>query len=279
MQERSVKFEILMSVMHQKDFSIAYKTKVQDDLLIINQCDEDGYQEIQNGEHTWRMISTRERGSHFSRQMALDNARGEICLFCDDDEEFKDGYRDIILRAYEALPKASAIVFNVDRINYKMKKTYYRIKKVRRAPRYRAYATSMLSIKLKDIRDRGIRMNEIFGSGSVWGGGEDSLFEADIHKSGLKLYEHPDVIATVDYGNGSNWFTGYSEKYFYNFGAFVQYKYKCNVVLKELRCMFTCYRLRREKTLSFFKKMKWMHKGMRGIKKGITYAEYIAEKK
>ena len=64
----------------------------------------------------------------------------------------------------------------------------------------------------ENYKSSGICMNEIFGSGSVWGGGEDSLFEADIHKSGLKLYEYPAVIATVDYGNGSNWFTGYSEK-------------------------------------------------------------------
>ena len=35
MQEGKVKFEVLMSVMHQKDFSIAYKTKVNNDLLII----------------------------------------------------------------------------------------------------------------------------------------------------------------------------------------------------------------------------------------------------
>ena len=43
--------------------------------------------------------------------------------------------------------------------------------------------------------------------------------------------------------------------------------------------MFTCYRLRREKKLGFFKKMKWMRNGMKGIKKGITYAEFIKNRK
>ena len=231
MQEKTVKFEVLMAVMHQKDFSIAYKTKVKSDLLIINQCDEEKYEEIEVDGHTWRMIYTKERGSHFSRQMALDNARGEICLFCDDDEVYVDDYVDIVLNAYKELPKASAIVFNVKRINYKMKKTYYTITKKRLAPRYRAYATSMLSIKLADIRKKGVRMSEIFGSGSVWGGGEDSLFESDIRNSGLKLYEYPSEIATVDYGGGSAWFNGYTEKYFYNLGAFIQYKYKWNFII------------------------------------------------
>ena len=275
MKEKKPTFEVLISAMHQKDFSIAYKTKINSDLLIINQCDEEKYDEIQVGEHTWRMISTRERGSHFSRQMALDNARGEICLFCDDDEEFVDGYSSIVLQAYKDLPKASAIVFNVNRINYKMKKTYYKIKKIRKAPKYRAYATSMLSIKLKDIKDKNIRMSEIFGSGSVWGGGEDSLFEADIHKSGLKLYEHPATIATIDYGNGSNWFTGYDKKYFYNLGAFSEYKYKKNFIIKYLRMIYTCYKLRREKDLSPFEKIKWMRLGMKGIKNNVTYKEYV----
>ncbi len=278
MQENKVKFEVLMSVMHQKDFSIAYKTKVNSDLLIINQCDEDKYEEIKVGEYTWRMISTSTRGLSKSRNMALDNARGEICLFCDDDEEFSENYKENIIEAYEKLPKAATIVFNVKRINYKMKKTYYQISKIRKAPSFRGYSSQMITVYLPRINEHGIRMNENFGSGTQWGGGEEILFQDDIRRKGMKIYEHPFVIATVDYGGGSNWFTGYSEKYFYNLGAFIQYKYKCNFILKELRCLFTCYRLRREKKLSFCKKMKWMHKGMKGIKKGVTYAEYVGER-
>lgn len=277
--ERS--FEVLMSVMHQKDFSIAYKTKVDSDLLIINQCDENRYDEITVNGHLWRMISTTERGSHFSRQMALDNAKGDICLFCDDDEVFVDGYQEIVMGAYKRLPKASAIVFNIKRINFenKIKKRYYQIEKVRKAPKYRGYGTSMLSIALNDVIQKGIKMSDKFGSGSIWGGGEDVLFEDDIRNSGLHMYEHPGVIATVDYGGGSNWFFGYTEKYFYNLGAFLQYKYNKNLLLKELRCLYTCLKLRKNKQLSPFAKLRWMHRGMKGIKKDITYDAYKEGKK
>ncbi len=277
--KQQLKLEVLMSVMHQKDFSIAQRTKISSNLLVINQCDEDKYEEINVNGYKWRMISTRERGSHLSRQMALDNAQGEICLFCDDDEELADGYSDIILKAYEKLPNASAIVFNVTRNNNKSKKSYYWIKKIRKAPKYRGYGTPMLSLKLGDIQKHGIRMNEIFGAGSVWGGGEDSLFEDEIRKSGLKMYEYPATIATIDYGNGSTWFKGYREEAFYNEGAFNQHKYGKNIILKYLRCIYSCYRLRKEKYLNFFQKMKWMRLGMKGMKTNIPYKEYIAHQK
>ena len=262
MQE--MKVEVLLSAMHQKDFFIGYNTKIDSDLLIINQCDEEKYEEMEVNGHTWRMISTTARGLSKSRNLALDNAKGDICLFCDDDEELAKGYADIVARAYEKVPKASAIVFNINRINYKMKKTYYRIRKIRKAPSYRGYGSIMMSFRLKDVRAHGLRLNENFGSGTPWGGGEDILFQDDFRRCRLKIYEYPEEIGTVDYGNGSNWFNGYTEKYFYNLGAFVQHKFKRNIVLKYLRCLFTCYRLRREKTLSVAKKMKWMKLGIKG---------------
>ena len=273
--KQQLKLEVLMSVMHQKDFSIAQRTKISSNLLVINQCDEDKYEEINVNGYKWRMISTRERGSHLSRQMALDNAQGEICLFCDDDEELADGYSDIILKAYEKLPNASAIVFNVTRNNNKNKKSYYWIKKIRKAPKYRGYGTPMLSLKLGDIQKHGIRMNEIFGAGSVWGGGEDSLFEDEIRKSGLKMYEYPATIANIDYANGSTWIDEHNEKYFYNIGGFSEYKYKKNFLIKFVRRFYTAIRLRKDKTLSFKDKMRWMYLGGRGFLQNITYKDFM----
>jgi glycosyltransferase involved in cell wall biosynthesis len=274
-----MRLEILMSVMDQADFSIAHKTKVKSDLLIINQCDVDRYDEVEVNGHTWRMISTTERGLSKSRNMALDNARGDVCLFCDDDEELADGYEDTILNAYGELPSASAIVFNVKRINYAMKKTYYRIEASRRAPAYRSYSSPMLTFLLSRVNKNKIRMNEKFGSGTPWGGGEENLFQDDMKHCGMKIYEHPAEIATIDYGGGSAWFHGYTEKYFYNLGAFLKYKYRANLFMRELRCLYTCYKLRRERGLSPFAKLRWMHKGMKVIKRDITYDAYIEGRK
>ncbi len=272
----NLKLEVLISAMHQKDFSIAENTGIKGDLLIINQCDEDSYQEKQTESGLWRMISTAERGLSKSRNMALDNARGDILLFADDDEVLEDNYEDFILNAYKELPDASAIVFNINRINNNLKKTYYKIGKIRLAPSYRGYGSPMITVRLKDIDKHGIRFNEKFGAGTAWGGGEENLFQKDIQKNKLKIYEYPATIATIDYGNGSQWFEGYDQKYFYNLGAFCKYRYW--FFIRYLRFFYTCYKLRRDKKLSAYNKFKWMRLGAKGIKKDITYKDFIKEK-
>ena len=265
-----------MSAMYQMDFAIAYKSKIDSDLLIVNQCDKNAYAEMTVNGHRWRMISTTERGLSKSRNMALKNAQGDICLWSDDDEIFSDNYEKMILDAYEQLPLVSAIAFNVNRVNFRMNKTYYHIKSIRLAPKYRGYQSGMLSFKLKDIKDAGIYFDEKFGSGTPWGGGEEILFERDIRECGYKLYEHPFEIATLDYGGGSQWFKGYNEKYFYNLGAFSYYSrhYKVSFMMLAKMLYISFYKLRNEKQLSPLKKIIWMVRGMKGIIKDITYDAY-----
>lgn len=273
-----VRFEVIMSAMYLDSFDIAFRTGIDSDLLIINQCDQNAYQEMDVNGHLWRMISTTERGLSKSRNMALENAKGEICLFCDDDETMARDYARIILGAFHDLPDATAIVFNVNRANNAMKKKYYRIASVRLAPKYRAYGSPMLAIKLNEIRKHQIWFNEKFGSGSSWGGGEDSLFEHDMRRCGLKIYEYPAEIATIDYSNESKWFHGYTEQYFYNLGAFHHYMYNNNVLLKFLWRAYTCYKLRKDKNLSFLKKLYWMYQGGKGMGKDVTYTEFLEKR-
>jgi glycosyltransferase involved in cell wall biosynthesis len=261
--------------MYQENFDIAYKTKINSDLLIINQCDREDYQEMKVNGYLWRMISTKDRGSSQSRNLALNNARGVICQLCDDDEILVSGYRQIILQAFDELPKASIIGFNVHRINVTMKKKYYSITKAKETDAYRSFASPMVAFRLKDIKEKNILFNENFGSGTPWGPGEDSLFQRDARKAGLKLYEYPVCIATQDYSNESKWFCGYDEKYFYNQGAFAEY---CGInrVYREVYNLYSFfYKYRRELTLSPFDKWKWKHRGEKGWRNQVTYAQYI----
>ena len=275
-----MKFEILMSVMHQTNFDIAYKTNINSNVLIINQCDKEDYKEIEVNGKLWRMISTKERGSARSRNMAMQNAKGEICLFCDDDEVLEDDCENIILEAYKQLIDAGSIVFNVQRIGYKMKKKYYSITRIRKAPFYRGYSTQMLTIKLEDIKATGIKMNEMFGSGAEWGPGEETLFETQIRKAGIKMYEYPKKIADIHYEDGSQWFEGYNEKYFYNLGAYSYYESEGKFsIINYLRSLYICfYKLRREKTLNPFQKLYWMKLGAKGINNNVTYKQYLAQR-
>lgn len=267
-------FEVLMSCMHQKDFSIAYKAKINSDLLIINQCDKEDYQEINENGYVWRMISTTERGLSKSRNMAMKNARGEIVLFADDDETMAPNYTEGILKAFSELPDATMIAFNLNRINVKMKKTYYHIDEAKKSNR--SFGSPMTACRRNAIEENGICFNEMFGSGSNWGGGEDGLFQRDIRKHGLSIYEYPLEIATIDYSNESKWFHGYTAEYFYNQGAFSGYC-KTGILYSFAYGVYESFiKLRKERELSPFRKMYWRYKGKRGWKKNVTYSQYVA---
>ena len=248
--------EVLLSCMYQEGFDIAYKTKIDSDVLIINQCDRDGYEELQVNGHLWRMIYTTERGSANSRNMALENATGDYVLFCDDDEELSQGYAEIIKKAFDSSPKASCIVFNVNRKNLTTKKKYYVIEKIRKAPGYRGYGFPMLAMKRAVITDAGIKMDTRFGSGAKWPCGDDSLFETDVRKAGLCIYENPAVIAAIDYSQGSQWFQGWNEGYFFMQGAYMKRTHA--FISRSVRMLYRCFRTRKDKSLSVSKKIKWI---------------------
>ena len=271
--------EILMSVMNQTNFDIAYKSKVNSDILIVNQCDRNAYDEIIVNGHRWRMISTKERGLSKSRNMALNNAIGDICILSDDDEVFEDGYAEMVSDAFQENPIASVIAFNVRRINYLMNKKYYTIKHFKESSR--SFGSVMIGFRLDSIKNADIRFNEKFGSGSQWGGGEDTLFLRDIRKKNLKVFECPYYLATIDYSGVSQWFHGYDERYFYNLGAFLGYTNDGHVNIRLLAYSFyVCFwKLRFEKGLSFLSKFRWLYKGFKGIQRDVTYNEFLEGRK
>ena len=81
-------FNILISCMHEKDTSIIERSNVQSDVVVVNQCDLDSVEEFdfvnKKGKtcHA-KFINTTERGLSRSRNMAICNAWGDVCLICD----------------------------------------------------------------------------------------------------------------------------------------------------------------------------------------------------
>lgn len=100
------KVEILISIMHQKNFSLFYRTGIKTEALMIDQCDHDRETEEINEYGKLRTLTTKERGLSKSHNMALKKAKGMYCLICDDDEKLYDGYADAIEKAYSDYPDA-----------------------------------------------------------------------------------------------------------------------------------------------------------------------------
>lgn len=264
------KIEVLMSAMHQTDMSIAKRSNVQTDTLIINQCDRDGYdEEIYNG-HKIRMISTTERGVSKSRNMAVDNANGDICIMADDDEVFSDGYAEAIKEAYAEKPDADIIAFNVQHTNPRHKRKT--IQSFKKSPKSQTYGTWSLTFRRNSVTKKNVRFNELFGPGSgVIASGEDSVWLKDAIKNKLKVYQHPFCIVEVSQAD-STWFKGYDESYFYNRGA---YLYQVMPGTCRLIKYYYILRLQGVSKLSVAEQIKWMNKGINGFAKGLSYDEYI----
>lgn len=53
----------------------------------------------------------------------------------------------------------------------------------------------------------------MFGSGSEYSCGEDTIFMKELMDKGFRIYKSPLKIAKIDM-SGSTWFSGYNEKFF-----------------------------------------------------------------
>ena len=213
-----MKLEVLMSCMHQTDLSLVKESRISGDVLIINQADIDSVTKEQRGSQKIRMITTTERGLSRSRNMALQNSLGDICLICDDDEEFVDGYEEIILETFRNTPDADVIAFNiknkVTRLSDKLQRIgYLSCLKI---------TSYQIAFRKEAILDKGIQFDPFMGAGSGNGGGEENKFLWDCLRSGLKIYFSPTAIAAV-LEKSSTWFFGFDKQFFYQRGAATRY--------------------------------------------------------
>lgn len=141
--------EVLISCMHQGDTSIAERTGCKSDVLIINQADNDGYEEKSVDGHKVRMFTIAQRGLSLSRNMALMNAKGDICLISDDDEKLVDNYVDIIKKAFERHPDADIIAFNYTDENPRSYRKMIKVEGV--APKHKSFPSVALAFKRQSI--------------------------------------------------------------------------------------------------------------------------------
>lgn len=223
---------VLISCMHERDHSIIKRSNIQTDVVVVNQCDTDSKEEFTftNTEGITckaLFVNTTERGLSRSRNLALKESWGEICIFCDDDEVFESDYEKVVVQQFEKNPSYSIIAFKLIycRKEFSDKERDYN----------RFTATSLssaqLAFKRKDIVETGISFDTMLGSGSGNGGGEENKLLFQLLGKGLKAKYVPVLLAEVKSGSQSLWFNGYTDQYLINegwgykriFGPFIAY--------------------------------------------------------
>ncbi|WP_338655181.1 hypothetical protein V6B14_03480 [Sporosarcina psychrophila] len=214
-----MKVQTLISAMHQNDEKILSRMNIQTDSILINQSDRFNEKNLLFNGNKINILSFKERGVGLSRNNALMRSNREICIFADEDLSYVDGYEDIILKEFADNPKADLILFNVPSTNEE--RPTYLIPKKSRVRWYNSqrYGAVKIAVKTAKIKQANIYFSLLFGGGAKYSAGEDSLFISDCLKKGLKIYANPEIIGYVNQVE-SSWFEGYTEKYFFDKGAF-----------------------------------------------------------
>lgn len=249
--------------MYQKDTSIIQRTNIQSDVLVVNQCDENRFEEFKfrnkNGEVcNARIFHTTERGLSKSRNMAICHAKGDICLICDDDEILNDNYVSTIIKTHETNLKASIIVFQLyNRINNKrgplQSKRFFWLLALRTA-------SVQITFKRKDLLRNNISFDETLGAGVSKAGGEENKFLFDSLKKGLILWTEPTYIGSLIPNSTSSWFCGYDKDYLIDRGKASR---KLLGVLGAIvyNCLW-CFHNRNKLDYSFIKSFKYVFSGI-----------------
>ena len=216
--------EVLISALGKDAQALASGMNLECGAVLVDQGSHNDRYEFNTSEgHTVRTIESVERGIGRSRNLALEEARGRIVLFSDDDIVYSEGYAESILKAFEAHPEADIIMFNV---NVSEDRKTYRIDKEIRVHkwsvgRYPAYAAAA---RLDSIRRAKVRFSLLFGGGARYSNGEDSLFFMDCLRAGLKVIAVPVTIGS-EIPRESTWFHGFNDKFFLDRGVLYSFLY------------------------------------------------------
>ena len=235
-----MKLEVLMSCMHQTDDHLVAASRLTGDAVIINQCAQESYSEYPTEAGLTRMFSTTQRGLTKSRNMAIREARADICMICDDDEQFEPDYQDKILQAYRDLPQADIIIFKIG--NVPTRSFEDRVQQLR-FPQTMKVCSVQISFRRQRLLDAGVAFDELLGAGTGNGAEEELKFLLDSQRAGLTIYYVPVQIASV-IQDQSVWFNGFTEEFFENRGATTRY-----ILGAPLACIYGLYYILRKRKL------------------------------
>lgn len=221
--KKSQHLEILLSTIHQSSLSFLEKmfsaTEIKDfNVLVINQINEEQVLKSEN-KHV-RVINSLEIGLSKSRNLALKNASGDICLFADDDVAYVDNFKEIIISAFDKHKDADIITFQMNSDDGKLFRDYPDIERHTKKTVYTSNSV-VIAFRLEAIKNK-IEFNTHFGLGAKFEVADEYIFLRDALNKGLSVYFEPQVILThPKFSSGQE---SASDRVIYGRGA-LYYKY------------------------------------------------------
>lgn len=210
--------EVLCVTMHQSDFGKFREMNLSSDVVFANQADRTAFEQVTLQGHRAKMITTETRGVGRNRNLALMYATGDILLFADDDICYKDDYVENVQKAYAAHPDADMIVFSMEIT--RDGKVFRRV--VNRDGRLHLKGglkngTYVCSVRRKSLEKANIWFSTMFGGGTEYAHGEDTLFFLEAIRK-MRVYGSSCSLGCCA-KDTSTCFFGYNDKYFFDQGV------------------------------------------------------------
>ena len=205
-----LKIEFLISTINRTNFdflkSIFVNLDLDDiDVLVINQCEKKYIDKAKELKSTKRIkiISVQDMGLSKSRNLALSNATGDICLIADDDIVYNANIFDRIRSDYQN--NSFDIITYSSKIGNKLAQKNLDNGLIR-LHNYRSLFSVMsiqISFSREKIIEKGLSFDNQFGIGSQYISGEENIFIKDAMDNDLKvgksfflINNHPEITNT-----------------------------------------------------------------------------------
>ncbi|MFD2564605.1 glycosyltransferase family A protein [Aquimarina rubra] len=198
-QEVSVDFEILISTMFRTTLQFLEDMfEKRDDyknynILIVNQTDRNKI--LVSSLQNIRVINSFERGTTKSRNLALKNAIGNVCLMADDDTKYVSNIKNIIIESHQKYPDMGFISFEAvdEQLN---PFTVYPKTGLHSKKTLQSIYTLVITFKRTKILEANVLYNEYFGLNTIFNTGEEYVFLRGAYDKGVKIFHVPIVIVS-----------------------------------------------------------------------------------
>ena len=187
-----VTVEILISTMNRTSLSFLnamFPHHNLDDLnlLVVNQTTQ-GHELFSEKENI-RVLNVYEAGLSKSRNLAIENAMGDICVIADDDVEYLPDFIETLLDSFSQIIDASVILFKIETFSKKAYKQYPSKSKRIFSNKGLTNASSIeIAFKRLEIVQSNVKFNVLFGLGSRFKSGEEYLFLKGLLKKGMVIW-------------------------------------------------------------------------------------------
>lgn len=233
------------------------RSHITSDTVIVNQCDESGYKEENIGNALIRTFSVADRGLTKSRNYAISNSHADICIICDDDEVFSDGYEKAVSGAYDSLPDADIIIFDMANRPLKWGDSVKKLGYID----LMSVSSWQITFRRERLLASGVLFDENMGAGSGNGAEEEFRFLTQCRKAKLNIYHYPFRLASVAQSQ-STWFKGFDKEFFINRGNTT--RYIMGLPLSVLYAAYYAFAKRKQLSdISMFRAFSYTVKGIR----------------